>query len=105
MRRPCADRRPRAMTDTLKNLREKIDALDARLVKLLSQRARLAQQVGHVKKGVAVYRPEREAQVLRRVAELNPGPFADAALRRIYIEIMSACRALEDSVTVAYLGP
>jgi chorismate mutase/prephenate dehydratase len=93
------------MTDTLKTLREKIDALDARLVKLLSQRARLAQQVGHVKQGVSVYRPEREAQVLRRVAELNPGPLPDRALQRVYTEIMSACRALEDRMIVAYLGP
>jgi chorismate mutase / prephenate dehydratase len=93
------------MSDTLKTLREKIDALDARLVKLLSERARLAQRVGHVKKGVAVYRPEREAQVLRRVAELNPGPLPDRALQRVYTEIMSACRALEDRMSVAYLGP
>ena len=91
--------------DTLKSLREKIDALDARLVKLLSDRARLAQRVGHVKKGVAVYRPEREAQVLRRVADLNPGPLPDRALQRVYTEIMSACRALEDRMVVAYLGP
>jgi chorismate mutase/prephenate dehydratase len=93
------------MTETLKKLRDKIDALDARLVKLLSERARLAQQVGHVKQGAAVYRPEREAQVLRRVAELNPGPLPDRALQRVYTEIMSACRALEDKMTVAYLGP
>jgi chorismate mutase/prephenate dehydratase len=93
------------MTETLKKLREKIDALDARLVKLLSERARLAQQVGHVKQGAAVYRPEREAQILRRVAELNPGPLPDRALQRVYTEIMSACRALEDKMTVAYLGP
>ena len=93
------------MTDTLKTLREKIDALDERLVKLLSQRARLAQQVGHVKQGAAVYRPEREAQVLRRVAALNPGPLPDRALQRVYTEIMSACRALEDRMTIAYLGP
>jgi chorismate mutase / prephenate dehydratase len=93
------------MNDKLNSLRAKIDALDARLVKLLSERARLVQQVGEVKQGAAVYRPEREAEILRRVAGLNPGPFADAALQRIYIEIMSACRALEDSVAVAYLGP
>ncbi|HEV7799840.1 MAG TPA: prephenate dehydratase [Burkholderiales bacterium] len=93
------------MNDKLKKLREKIDALDARLVMLLSQRARLAQQVGHVKQGAAVYRPEREAQVLRRVAELNPGPLPDGALQRVYTEIMSACRALEDKMSVAFLGP
>ena len=93
------------MTDKLKILRESIDALDARLVKLLSERARLAQKVGHVKQGGGVYRPEREAQVLRRVVKLNPGPLPDAALQRVYTEIMSACRALEDQMTVAYLGP
>ncbi|HUP94865.1 MAG TPA: prephenate dehydratase [Burkholderiales bacterium] len=93
------------MNDKLNSLRLKIDALDARLVKLLSERARLAQRVGQAKQGAAAYRPEREAQILRRVAELNPGPLPDRALQRVYTEIMSACRALEDSVTVAYLGP
>jgi chorismate mutase / prephenate dehydratase len=94
-----------AMTDKLKRLREQIDAVDARLLRLLSTRARLAQRVGRVKEGAAVYRPEREAQILRRVAATNPGPLPDRALQRIYTEIMSACRALEDSMTVAYLGP
>lgn len=93
------------MTDKLKSLRQKIDAVDARIVKLLSARARLAQQVGHIKQGAIVYRPEREAQVLRRVAGLNPGPLPDGALQRVYTEIMSACRALEDQMTVAFLGP
>ena len=93
------------MTDKLKSLREKIDALDARLVKLLSARARLAQQAGRAKQGAAAYRPEREAQILRRIGELNEGPLPDRALRRVYTEIMSACRALEDQMTVAFLGP
>jgi chorismate mutase/prephenate dehydratase len=92
------------MTDKLKDLRNRIDALDARLVKLLSARARLAQRIGTLKQG-AVYRPEREAQVLRRVAQLNPGPLSGRALARVFTEVMSACRALEDSLTVAYLGP
>jgi chorismate mutase / prephenate dehydratase len=93
------------MSDRLLDLRARIDALDERLVKLLSARARLAQRVGTLKRGVAVYRPEREAQILRRVSELNPGPLADRALQHIYTEIMSACRALEDQMSVAYLGP
>jgi chorismate mutase / prephenate dehydratase len=93
------------MNDKLKNLRSRIDTLDARLVKLLSARAQLAQRVGHVKEGKAVYRPEREAQILRRVAELNRGPMPDEALRRVYVEIMSACRSLEDQMAVAFLGP
>jgi chorismate mutase/prephenate dehydratase len=93
------------MNDKLKNLRSRIDALDERLVKLLSARARLAQRVGQVKEGKAVYRPGREAQILRRVADLNSGPLADEALQRIYTEIMSACRSLEHQMAVAFLGP
>ncbi|MFN7085818.1 MAG: prephenate dehydratase [Burkholderiales bacterium] len=92
------------MSDKLKSIRSQIDALDERLVKLLSARARLAQRIGSVKQG-PIYRPEREAQVLRRVAQLNPGPLPERALARIFIEVMSACRALEDALTVAYLGP
>lgn len=92
------------MADKLKNIRSRIDALDERLVKLLSARARLAQHIGKLKQG-SIYRPEREAQVLRRVAQLNPGPLSDRSLARVFTEVMSACRALEDAVTVAYLGP
>jgi chorismate mutase/prephenate dehydratase len=93
------------MSDSLQDIRRKIDALDARLVKLISARAKIAQQVGKIKNGSLVYRPEREAQVLRRISELNKGPMPGAGLRRIYAEIMSACRALEDYLAVAYLGP
>lgn len=92
------------MAEPLKQLRSRIDALDDRLVKLLSQRAKLAQRIGRLKAG-AVYRPEREAQVLRRIIRANRGPLAEAALARVFTEIISACRALEDSMTVAYLGP
>ena len=93
------------MSSSLTDIRRKIDALDARLVKLIAARARIAQQVGKIKNGALVYRPEREAQVLRRVSALNAGPMPSANLRRIYTEIMSACRALEDLLAVAYLGP
>ncbi|HKU72236.1 MAG TPA: prephenate dehydratase, partial [Burkholderiales bacterium] len=93
------------MADKLKQIRGQIDALDRRLVELLSARARLAQRIGLLKHGKAVYRPEREAQVLRGVIARNRGPLSDAALARLFTEIMSACRSLEDSLSVAYLGP
>jgi len=92
------------MTDNLKRIRRQIDALDGRLLDLLSARARLAQRIGGLKKG-AIYRPEREAQVVRGILARNRGPLPDQALVRLYTEIMSACRSLEDSLTVAYLGP
>ena len=92
------------MSDQLKSIRKQIDALDRRLLKLLSSRARLAQRIGRLKQGPA-YRPEREAQVVRGILSENRGPLPAAALARLYTEIMSACRALEDTLTVAYLGP
>ncbi|HEY7658583.1 MAG TPA: prephenate dehydratase [Burkholderiales bacterium] len=88
----------------IQSIRKRIDALDRRLVKLLSARARLAQRAGRLKEGAA-YRPEREAQVLRGVLAENRGPLPGAALARLFAEIISACRALEDSLRAAYLGP
>jgi chorismate mutase/prephenate dehydratase len=95
------------MTDKLTPLREQIDAIDAQILALLSQRGRIAQEVGHVKAetDAPVFRPEREAQVLRGVAERNPGPLKNQDVQTIFREVMSACRALEKRVTVAYLGP
>ncbi len=92
------------MTDTLKKIRDRIDAFDDRILELLNDRARLAQEIGGAKSG-AKYRPEREAQILRRLAKVNPGPLQQRAIARLYTEIMSACRALEDGICVAYLGP
>ena len=93
--------------DKLKPLRDQIDAIDAQLISLLNQRASVAQQVGHIKAetNAPVFRPEREAQVLARVAERNHGPLVSSDLQSIFREVMSACRALEKRITVAYLGP
>ncbi|MBI3903182.1 MAG: prephenate dehydratase [Nitrosomonadales bacterium] len=93
------------MSDKLKQFRTQIDRLDDELLKLFSQRAALAQQIGHVKNSDAVLRPEREAQILRRMQDNNPGPLSNAAVAQLYTEIMSQCRALEAPLCVAYLGP
>jgi len=92
------------VTDTLKKIRTEIDAIDDRIVDLLAQRAGAAQAIGRAKSG-AKYRPEREAEVIRRVTARNPGPLPARAVAQVYTEIMSACRALEEGITVAYLGP
>ena len=93
--------------EKLTPLRARIDAIDAQILALLGERAGVAQEVGHIKAetNAPVFRPEREMQVLRNVAERNPGPLADGDVQTIFREIMSACRALEKRVTVAYLGP
>ncbi len=92
------------MSDELLNLRNQIDHLDEEILARLAQRATCAQRIGVIKQG-NLYRPEREAQVLRRLADANPGPLPDEAVQRIFREIMSACLALEQPLKVAYLGP
>ncbi len=93
--------------ESLRPLRDAIDAIDAKLVALLNERAHLAEQVGTIKRqvGAPVFRPEREAEVLRKVSALGAGPLPAAGLAHIFREVMSACRALERPLTVAYLGP
>ncbi len=97
---------------SLDELRQKIDQLDTELLRLVNQRATLAQQVAHVKMSAlgkgekpVFYRPEREAQVLRRIKERNQGPLADEAVAWLFRELMSACLALEEPMRIAFLGP
>ncbi|EAR07753.1 prephenate dehydratase [Reinekea blandensis] len=94
----------------LLQLRQEIDQLDQEILNLISRRAQCALRVAEVKMkadpGQAVfYRPEREAQVLSRVMERNPGPLGNEDMARLFREIMSACLALERPLEVAYLGP
>jgi len=90
--------------EELAKLREGIDRIDSDMLRLLSERAQLAHRVGEIKHG-NIYRPEREAQVLRRIAETNPGPLPESAVRTIFREVMSACLALEQPLKIAYFGP
>jgi chorismate mutase/prephenate dehydratase len=100
-----ADDKKGGADKALAERRKAIDALDQQLLKLLSERAAHAQEIGHLKQGGPVYRPEREAEVLRKVMAANAGPIPDAVVAQIYTQIMSACRALEQPLSVAYLGP
>lgn len=99
------------MTDIipLSELREQIDAIDRQILELINQRANCALEVARTKLAEgetgSFYRPDREAQVLRRLKELNPGPLADDTAVHLFRELMSACLALEKPLEVAYLGP
>ena len=89
-------------------LRRQIDIVDGQLLDLLSQRAQVAAAVARVKGAAGntnCYRPEREARVLRKILDSNPGPLADEEVARLFREIMSACLALEQPLTVGFLGP
>lgn len=96
--------------NALESARRRIDALDGRLLDLISQRAEIAAEVARIKADDGhddgdCYRPAREAEVLRRMADINPGPLDDVTVTRLMREIMSACLALESPLRVAYLGP
>ncbi|MFO7592831.1 MAG: prephenate dehydratase [Pseudomonadota bacterium] len=95
--------------EKLQAIRERIDALDEQLQSLINERASLAQEVAEVKlaagEDAVFYRPEREAQILRRVKERNQGPLPAEEMARLFREVMSACLALERPTTVAFLGP
>ena len=93
------------MSDDIAKHRADIDALDQLLLSLLNERAAHAAAIGTLKGDGAAYRPEREAEILRRVVDANRGPLTNAVLLRLYTEIISACRALEEPLKVAYLGP
>jgi chorismate mutase / prephenate dehydratase len=87
--------------------RTAIDDLDQRIVALISERAQHAREIGRTKAAQAAeaFAPAREHEVFARLAAINPGPLPDAALRAIYIEIISACRALERPLAISYWGP
>ena len=95
-------------SDALSALRGKIDAVDEQIQSLIAERAQFAKEIGIVKgltSTVEFYRPEREAQVLRKVVERNDGPLRDDEMVRLFRELMSACLAQEEPLKVAYLGP
>jgi chorismate mutase/prephenate dehydratase len=102
----------------LDTLRQQIDEIDTQIHQLINRRAECAEQVAETKLAqyaqendqadlskVKFYRPEREAQVLRKVIERNTGPLDGKVVAHIFREIMSACLALEKPTEVAYLGP
>ena len=93
------------MSEQLKQHRDQIDAIDEQLLKLVNQRATLARTIGSLKDDGVIYRPEREAQVLRRLQEHNAGPLSNEAVSHIFRGVMSNCRALEKELSIAFLGP
>ncbi|MGC1818687.1 MAG: chorismate mutase, partial [Casimicrobiaceae bacterium] len=87
--------------------RDAIDALDRVMLDRLNERAAHAKAIGALKAGSGgpAYRPEREAQVLARLAAHNSGPLSNDAVTGVFRQVMSACLALEQTLRIAYLGP
>jgi chorismate mutase / prephenate dehydratase len=88
--------------------RKRIDAIDDELLNLLGERAKVAEEIGAIKReaGVAtLHDPEREERVLGRLATKGAGHFPQGAIRSVFREIISACLSLEQPVAVSFLGP
>jgi len=87
-----------ATPDSLDDWRARIDTLNARLVELLNERARCAEQIVEFKQrsGLPVFDAQRERAVLERVSGLNAGPLSDEALHRIFNCIMEEHRLLQE---------
>lgn len=91
----------------INELRQEIDQIDRQVLELLNNRARIAKEIGMAKQRTkkTYFIPERESQVYEKLTSANRGPLPNASLRAIYREIISASRALEKPLTVAYWGP
>jgi chorismate mutase/prephenate dehydratase len=102
-----ADKTPENLD--LAEIRKRINAIDERIQGLINDRAKIAQQVGVAKgdlgSAVEYYRPEREAEVLRKVVDRNDGPMRDEEMLRLFREIMSACLAQQEPLKIGFLGP
>ena len=82
----------------LAGIRDRIDDLDQRIVELLNERTTLGRAAGRAKSLAgrrAIRDPEREREVLLRVAMSNPGPLPQADLISIYRRIVAVTRGLE----------
>ena len=95
------------MDKNIQSFRQEIDSIDQQLLQLLNRRAHCAQEIGEIKKQTdsPVFHPERENQVIQNLIDGNSGPIMNTSIATIWREIMSACRALEQNIRVAFLGP
>lgn len=93
--------------DKLKNIREKIDVLDNKLLGLINERAGLVLEVGKLKlkKGEEVYVSGREREILDRLMSQNKGPLPEESIEDVFDRLIAACRALQKPLDIAYLGP
>lgn len=81
----------------INEVRKRIDLLDDVLLRILNERARLALEIGHLKKGLnlPVYDPSREKRIFNRMKEDNPGPLDDGAIVRLFERVVDESRRLE----------
>lgn len=92
---------------SLERFRRRIDGIDDKLLMLLSERGRLAKEIGKIKamNGETVFSSQREVEILNRLADKNKGPMSPEAIEDIFQSIFSTCRSLQKRLSIAYFGP
>jgi 3-deoxy-7-phosphoheptulonate synthase len=87
--------------ELLADLRAQIDEIDMQIQSLLQLRASTASEIGKMKRHhnqqAAVYRPERETQILAQIKARNAGKLPDEALESVYRQIMTLCRSVQST--------
>lgn len=94
-------------SNPIDKLRRQIDGLDDKLLQILTQRAKVAQEIGRVKAklGETVFSADRETDILNRLSVANKGPLPSESIDDIFQTIFTACRSLQKRVDVAFFGP
>lgn len=99
----------KTLLDQLRPWRDQIDQLDKQILQLLNQRAQAALEIGKIKENLdsddSILKPEREAQIITHLQNLNAGPITSASVQAVWTEVISSCRGLERQLRVAFLGP
>jgi len=95
---------------TLEDCRDAIDSIDNEMLNLLNERMKVVERVGEIKhdSGTAVYRPEREKDIINRLVEISKesnGALNAGAIEAIFLEVFAVSRNLELPERIAYLGP
>lgn len=82
---------------TIADWRQKIDELDRRLVEILNERARAAQEIGKLKRNtnMPIYEPDREKVIFENVRRVNSGPLPDGELRQVFERIIDVMRNIQ----------
>lgn len=99
----------KTLLERLRPWRDQIDSIDQQILQLLNQRAQAALEIGKLKEEYnandSILKPEREAQIVTHLQNINGGPITDDSVKAVWSEVISACRGLERQMRVAFLGP
>jgi len=91
----------------LDKLRKKIDKIDDKIVELISERERLALEIGKLKKEqkTTILDRKREEEVLKRVKKVAKSKGIDEeTVEEIFKQVISCCREVQGDIIVAFQG-